>query len=304
MNERRRLGRWLQCGALCGAVSIGCAIASGGAVAANPGAAKGASIADDELKKIYRIADKCRIRRWTVGKQNVQVWKEKELGNFACFNGGIYLSSWREFSRVRRSRSIRYLVIDSHGGSSKHAIKIAEWLEKNNVTLVVNRECISSCANYIFLAHVRKVVLAESVVAWHGVPSGTYTLQEYRKYVPKATLSDVKRYNGAIQRSNSFFRDRGVSTDLAGQPPVYGPVRTETALRFVEFKKRVRLARNTGRVRMVWSYDRDTLENYFNIRGIHYYWMPGNVSDFYLRWDAFNNSLLFYGDRDSAPRIK
>jgi len=73
----------------------------------------------------------------------------------------------RFFAEVAQCRP-RQLVIDSPGGEVEAGIALGRWVFDLGLDLVVDGECLSSCANYVFTAARRKTVLAGSVVGWHG----------------------------------------------------------------------------------------------------------------------------------------
>lgn len=60
------------------------------------------------------------------------------------------------------------MVISSGGGEINAGMKMGYWVFDNQIDVVVNGMCMSSCANYIFPAGHRKIINNGSIVAWHG----------------------------------------------------------------------------------------------------------------------------------------
>lgn len=70
--------------------------------------------------------------------------------------------------RLTRGRKIQTLVVDSAGGEIVTSMDFGDWVANRKVDVVVERLCLSSCANYIFPAARTKVIQPGAVVAWHG----------------------------------------------------------------------------------------------------------------------------------------
>lgn len=60
------------------------------------------------------------------------------------------------------------LVIASGGGETGLGREVGEWVYENQITVVVEGICFSSCANYIFTAAPTKIIRESAVVGWHG----------------------------------------------------------------------------------------------------------------------------------------
>jgi len=62
------------------------------------------------------------------------------------------------------------LLVNSNGGSLYAGIEMGKFIHKNRITVEVADVCISSCANYVFLAGETKVLNKNSLVVFHGGP--------------------------------------------------------------------------------------------------------------------------------------
>jgi hypothetical protein len=60
------------------------------------------------------------------------------------------------------------LMIRSPGGDVRAGMIFGDWVDARGLDVVVVDYCVSSCANYVFMAGKRKLVLPGGVVAWHG----------------------------------------------------------------------------------------------------------------------------------------
>lgn len=62
------------------------------------------------------------------------------------------------------------LVIDSGGGDMASAMRLGQYMWRNNIPIEVLDICMSSCANYLFLAASEKILNRNSLVVYHGGP--------------------------------------------------------------------------------------------------------------------------------------
>jgi hypothetical protein len=69
---------------------------------------------------------------------------------------------------LTKDRYIHTLTIASSGGEISIGIAIGLWVHAYNLDVVVEKACMSACANYIFPAGRRKIITPGAVVAWHG----------------------------------------------------------------------------------------------------------------------------------------
>lgn len=91
-----------------------------------------------------------------------------------CFVSRIDSESWNDFRKASFNITQKYLFIRSPGGYAPPAIHIANDVFFTRKTVIIDRNCLSACANYIFTAASRKVLLGNAVVSWHGSPETRY----------------------------------------------------------------------------------------------------------------------------------
>jgi hypothetical protein len=62
------------------------------------------------------------------------------------------------------------IVISSEGGSSRAFAQLAFLIQRNDVELVIDSFCLSSCAEYLFPATDKLTLSERSIVGFHGNP--------------------------------------------------------------------------------------------------------------------------------------
>lgn len=81
---------------------------------------------------------------------------------------GVLTPSVAEKFRKLVSDKVKVVSVSSEGGVTESAIEIAESIQKRGIVVRVLDFCLSSCANYIFVAGSRREVAPSAVVGWHG----------------------------------------------------------------------------------------------------------------------------------------
>jgi hypothetical protein len=84
------------------------------------------------------------------------------------FTGLLYVEQVEKISELIKTEKYKSLVIQSGGGDIVAAMKLGEVIFDNELNIIVNNYCISSCANYIFPAGKKKIINENSIVVWHG----------------------------------------------------------------------------------------------------------------------------------------
>lgn len=60
------------------------------------------------------------------------------------------------------------IIVSSEGGDVEAGMELGTWIIKNELDVEIGSYCISSCANYVFLAGKKKILNAKSLLGWHG----------------------------------------------------------------------------------------------------------------------------------------
>ncbi|MFQ6548116.1 hypothetical protein AADZ90_009160 [Aestuariibius sp. 2305UL40-4] len=87
------------------------------------------------------------------------------------FFGSISIASqdaFLEFLATEDTSGAGTFVVNSLGGDTNSARVIGRWINEEDLDIVVDAICFSSCANYIFPAGSGKTIRAASFVGWHG----------------------------------------------------------------------------------------------------------------------------------------
>lgn len=82
--------------------------------------------------------------------------------------GPIDMQRVEKFKRLYRPGD--RLLVNSNGGSLYAGIDMGNFIHEKRMTVEVANLCISSCANYVFLAGETKVLNKNSLVVFHGGP--------------------------------------------------------------------------------------------------------------------------------------
>jgi len=98
------------------------------------------------------------------------------------------------------------LVVNSFGGDDLSAIRLAQLIERLHTTVVVNGVCMSACAEYLFLAAPKRIVLGNSLVVFHHSPDSLLALADGRT---KTKLNQT--YGGSARLGDALLRRAGVA---------------------------------------------------------------------------------------------
>lgn len=135
------------------------------------------------------------------------------------FDGAIDKESADALFKALDER-VTTLRVTSPGGDMWHGILIGKYIHDHRITVEVDGECASSCANYLFLGAVRKRLLPGAVLGFHGDLIGRMSGEkqaELRRLGEPAsqTTEDPVDLLENNQRLELAFRDRvGLGQDF------------------------------------------------------------------------------------------
>ncbi len=89
-------------------------------------------------------------------------------GTTVTYVGKISEKNVDLFLNIVKGKKLTTLVITSSGGEINAGMKMGSWVFDNHIDVVVEKMCMSSCANYVFTAGRHKTINPGSIVAWHG----------------------------------------------------------------------------------------------------------------------------------------
>ena len=139
---------------------------------------------------------------------DADVWR---VGAIACFVGDITGGKVARLLGLGFA-DVKLFVVNSTGGEVDPALDVADAMLAHGISLIVDGVCLSSCANYWFLAARRKVVLENAFVGWHGIPR----MSGIPDSADAKTRAALER---TVVRSDAFFVRVGVHQDITGMPP-------------------------------------------------------------------------------------
>jgi hypothetical protein len=84
------------------------------------------------------------------------------------FSGYITEDSVDKFLRSLPSKKLTKIILDSPGGEPIAAMRLGNWIFDRSLDVQVEKICMSSCANYLFTAGAKKIILSPGIVGWHG----------------------------------------------------------------------------------------------------------------------------------------
>jgi hypothetical protein len=211
-----------------------------------------------------------------------------------CMRGEFTHATLRMVREIPRPDAIKSLVINSGGGWTE----LAKLAERHRWLIVVQGACLSSCANYVFLARTDKVVLPQSVVAWHGLPKepSEFDPAEFDKEKARTQLGpewadlDAQMVLSFLVHSKEFLAERGIPPELCRSRPQAGHSKAYVA--------RLQALGVSGR-NPFWSYGRKALEERFNVRGILYMWEPRTPEEGTALASKQYNANVFFFDLTS-----
>lgn len=167
---------------------------------------------------------------------------------------------------------MRRLIVRSEGGVTKTALLMAELIQDNHLDVTVRDYCVSSCANYLFVAGNKKVVERNSFVAWHGGHSHTpFT----------ADIADAKALSAQLEllrREQRLYTRAGVSLDLIVYSGIVTTGLATTRTETVNVMGKSITRASADREYTDWVPTPTTLRNRLGMRGIVSYWHPGSAN--------------------------
>lgn len=157
------------------------------------------------------------------------------VGESFIYRGSIHRESNERLFELAESVDLAptTLVITSKGGETIAGIELGRWVFRNRLDVTITEYCLSSCANYVFPAGIRKTLEPSAALAWHG-GSMQEEWGDACSNIPKAVreqgvrCADIEK----LQREKleefktaekSFFAEIGVDqrVTVLGQDPQY-----------------------------------------------------------------------------------
>lgn len=149
-------------------------------------------------------------------------------GNTVVYRGRLTENGLQALRDSGADPEVTTLLIESAGGEIVVGMDFGNWIIDRELDVVIDRACLSSCANYVFTAGRRKEILPGAVVAWHGSAKQPGLLEQLHQVVeqdiasqelpPRRKQRELKRarraniayLTSAIYKQDEFFFRVGV----------------------------------------------------------------------------------------------
>jgi ATP-dependent protease ClpP protease subunit len=195
-----------------------------------------------------------------------------------CFNGQINKASATQAAEMLESKSVKTLVISSSGGSVHYALDMAEYIQAKKIDIVVNHYCVSSCANYLFLAARYKYVTQGSFVGWHGGPEKN--LKKIRKDIKRLWKKKLKKVPKTVFTENLNTSIKFIKNDLARQDKLLALAGVSEDLLYIN-RTREQNAYLVGLLAKhkqspIFVPSPEDLARHYGVKGLVDVWHPGN----------------------------
>lgn len=109
-------------------------------------------------------------------------WKKEGVARIR-FRGPIESGEFERFRQVF-SETTEEIIVSSRGGVTGEALKIAEVLASRPVKIVVENVCLSSCANYLFVAGGEREI-RRGIVGFHGNVQACFLGKKREAYIAR-----------------------------------------------------------------------------------------------------------------------
>lgn len=155
------------------------------------------------------------------------------------------------------------VILDSPGGITSAAMDIAEIIQERKLNVVVDGACLSSCANYLFLAGSKKSVKKFSLLGFHG--------SEYGNFLTKySNQKDIQKRDAEEFLREVRLMDRG---KVGYEVVLYGGLMGLYCGNDLSHKACKSLSQKT------WYPSRQDLTQ-AGVQGLDDFWHPGNPKAF------------------------
>jgi hypothetical protein len=169
----------------------------------------------------------------------------------------------------------KVLSIQSPGGEVNAGVTLGFWIRAHRLNVKVLEFCLSSCANYVFPAGIKKIVSNVAIIGYHGGPNtpgrlklGANAQMMFDALNPakqKAFMEDLAAISMRdSHRESEYFKRIGVRADISslGQEDRYEQISRA----------------NPGAVGWTYSLEGFALLGVRNILVIDPPWTPGGTS--------------------------
>lgn len=133
-------------------------------------------------------------------------------GEWIVYSGHVHEDLNRQARELyQQNPGVRGIRISSPGGVVDYGLELGEWMLEHQLDVYVDRDCYSSCANYVFLAGVNKILATDALVGWHGSTRQWQDVNDMCDSV-RTERSECRKLGKALrEREDAFFKALGLS---------------------------------------------------------------------------------------------
>lgn len=224
-----------------------------------------------------------RIANYTSTASMVGYEKGKDNITFVgLINAGAVLNFKEKFIN---NNDIKYVYIDSQGGDGEAAIDMAEFIARHDLTLVVDGLCGSACAQVLFVAAKKKMVLPESVVLVHapavhvnyGDGRGWVDVSESEAINNRQKIPDAyyQRLLLTLEHDKKFYENHRIKGRLISSYETY--LKNRDMVRSANWKTFSSIWNNCPEYG-AWALDRHQLAS-MGVTGMGDFWFPATEKE-------------------------
>lgn len=211
---------------------------------------------------------------------------------------------------IEKDKNIGIVRVDSPGGDMQSALDIALIIKSRKLNLVVDGQCFSACANFLFPAATTKIVLPGSFV---GIHSNTYwylekgvskegTYEQVENVLKKS--SDKQRLEYLVQlkiNEKLFFEQLAITNDLRNS---YGHYISNRIDSFGSEKIDPKISYPNCPPIQIWVLNKQQLTA-MGIKGIGDFWFPQSLEEKKMPSLYFKlpQNAIFYGEAFNLEQI-
>ena len=161
----------------------------------------------------------------TLVEPNIRIERK---GNTLSYRGSLTEEGLAALRKTGNDSQVTALLIESTGGEIVVGMDFGNWVANRNLDVVVDHACLSSCANYVFVAGRSKQILPGAIVAWHGsakqpglleqlhdivaqqIDSSELPPRARQRELERARQANVRYLTDAVNKQDQFFYRIGV----------------------------------------------------------------------------------------------
>jgi hypothetical protein len=162
--------------------------------------------------------------------ENETVWI---TGDTIYYSGGLSKELNEKLFKLyaENSEQVKWVAITSKGGEMNTGLDLGSFIFNNKLSVKVDSYCMSSCANYVFTAGVKKVLSEHALIGYHGGASSTMFDTTQMDELPEPEKTEAKKQwqvylSKTALYERTFFDKIGVQQKITtlGQEDKYQPL--------------------------------------------------------------------------------